>query len=149
MAVCTPVLQSTYRQASDWEVCDCPCAQILGFDILCDAQHKLHLLEVNNSPSLALDEVVEDEEIGTCTCMEHHKKHFHQDSPVDLRVKLTMGKGFFRLMKAWAEDELEDATKAGAMPPSMRAVDMKGDEVTTQLIETLGRVEQLYGRFFA
>ena len=46
-------------------------------------------------------EVVEDEEIGTCTCMEHHKLHFHQDSPVDLQVKLTMGKGFFRLMGRW------------------------------------------------
>ena len=34
-----------------------PCAQLLGFDVLLSRKFKCHLLEVNNSPSLALDEV--------------------------------------------------------------------------------------------
>ena len=43
---------------------ECPCAQILGFDILLDNKVNQYLLEVNNSPSLSLDEVIEITEEG-------------------------------------------------------------------------------------
>ena len=59
MVVVNPVLQATYRQSTTLDVSECPCAQILGFDILLDNKFQLHLLEVNNSPSLSLDEVIE------------------------------------------------------------------------------------------
>jgi hypothetical protein len=36
----------------------CRSAQVLGFDVMLDASGKLHLLEVNNSPSLSTEEIL-------------------------------------------------------------------------------------------
>ena len=36
----------------------CKTAQVLGFDVMLDAAGKMHLVEVNNSPSLSTEEIV-------------------------------------------------------------------------------------------
>ena len=84
----------------DYYYHDSSCAQILGFDVMLDEDYGMHLLEVNNSPSLALDEIIpadldeveqhkkgKEQRIkegytrvadGLCTCMDHHTPHRHE-----------------------------------------------------------------------
>ncbi|CAD7923949.1 unnamed protein product [Amoebophrya sp. A120] len=90
------------REDSKNSSSSCRCLQILGFDVLLDQKMKMHLLEVNNSPSLSIDEVipiateitnagaaagavVEQSvvKVKPCRCMEHHLPHTHHEGPVD------------------------------------------------------------------
>ena len=79
-------------------------SQILGFDVLLGRNFKLHLLEVNNSPSLNMDEVLPDPD-GTCLCMDHHEKHYHQPCEVDIEVKSIVASGLFQLIMGGRECE--------------------------------------------
>ena len=54
----------------------CRTAQVLGFDVMLDAKGGMHLLEVNNSPSLSLEEIAQvaagasEEDLAKCCAVD-------------------------------------------------------------------------------
>ena len=126
VSTASPVLTATLRQYNR----DClrtpRCAQVLGFDVMLNSKGVLKLIEVNNSPSLSIDEVIEDEENGTCRCMEHHRVHRHQDGPVDVAVKTVVARGFLDMAR-------------GVDPPGWKEVAIDGP-----LLQLLTRLEDFF-----
>lgn len=70
-----PILKHNYLAIQNDDPFNQGCFELLGFDILFDKKLKPYLLEVNHSPS------------------------FHTDSPVDLKVKSTILKDMFRMLR--------------------------------------------------
>lgn len=92
--------------------------QVLGFDVMMDREFRPFLLEVNNSPSLCIDEALpleegdprleerggrpgrpREKEGKVCLCMDMAQPHVHRTSLVDLTVKATAMVGVFRLLE--------------------------------------------------
>eukprot|EP00392_Amoebophrya_sp_AT5.2_P011659 g11742.t1 len=109
----SPILRASWRPfqrlAPEGSPARCPCFQVLGFDVLLDQKFRMHLLEVNNSPSLSIDEVVplaptsDAKTAGfpkVCRCMEHHQPHTHHEGPVDYKVKSKLVRGVLHLANA-------------------------------------------------
>mmetsp|Transcript_10448 Transcript_10448/g.18832 ORF Transcript_10448/g.18832 Transcript_10448/m.18832 type:complete len:567 (+) Transcript_10448:114-1814(+) len=89
--------------------------QVFGFDIILDEQYNCFLLEVNNAPSLCIDEALpfEDptdaapagrmggrtrEKEKPCRCMDMAQVHWHKTSLVDLAVKQAVVQGAFETL---------------------------------------------------
>merc|ERR1719231_89032 len=105
-----PALCGYHRAHGDGEI---PCFQMLGFDVILDEEFKPHLLEINNSPSLCIDEAfpldpssVDSSGMahgrrGHCMdlhCYLQHMPHYHQTALVDLVVKRTAMCGAFQIL---------------------------------------------------
>mmetsp|Transcript_69596 Transcript_69596/g.148877 ORF Transcript_69596/g.148877 Transcript_69596/m.148877 type:complete len:605 (+) Transcript_69596:200-2014(+) len=120
VAAMAPALVAFHRGAvtGGGEFRDMRCVQLLGFDVMLDRDFKPYLLEVNNSPSLCIDEAlgleagdprIEErggrpgrprEKLGkVCLCMDMSQPHTHQTSMVDLHVKSVAIAGVFRLLE--------------------------------------------------
>lgn len=100
-----------------------PCFQVLGFDVILDEQFVPYLLEINNSPSLCIDEalpleadssLLDDGACGrpktrekgkVCRCMDMAQPHTHQTALVDLVVKKVAMAGAFRLLQQVSDDQ--------------------------------------------
>lgn len=123
--------------------------QVLGFDVLLDHRFKPYLLEVNNSPSLCIDECFPVDTVDApdrkgvayrretqdkvCRCMDMLQPHKHRTSPVDLAVKTEAMVGVFQLLENLKED-------AEPMHASYLAINVATDE----LFLTLQRVSTLF-----
>mmetsp|Transcript_28440 Transcript_28440/g.51683 ORF Transcript_28440/g.51683 Transcript_28440/m.51683 type:complete len:581 (-) Transcript_28440:133-1875(-) len=114
-AIMAPLLASYHRGQGQSEM---PCFQTLGFDVILDTKFVPFLLEINNNPSLCIDEALPllpestgpDEAVQsspsrmrergkTCRCMDMAQPHYHQTAMVDLIVKRTTMLGAFRLLQ--------------------------------------------------
>eukprot|EP00929_Paragymnodinium_shiwhaense_P076908 TRINITY_DN39592_c0_g2_i1.p1 TRINITY_DN39592_c0_g2~~TRINITY_DN39592_c0_g2_i1.p1 ORF type:complete len:650 (+),score=178.78 TRINITY_DN39592_c0_g2_i1:11-1960(+) len=131
--------------------------QLLGFDVMLDKDFRPFLLEVNNSPSLCIDEALplEKEEVEAlaaagavgkvgalsrerekgkaCRCMDMTQPHYHQVALVDLVVKKTAMGGLFRML---------EQLKNGEEPQQSSYV--VGDVGNSALYGVLQQVEHLY-----
>ena len=63
-----------------------------------DEDFGMHLIEVNTSPSLSIDEVVPDDG-GECDCNEYPGPHRHHMGAVDWKVKQKAVGGYMRLLR--------------------------------------------------
>ncbi|CAL1165528.1 unnamed protein product, partial [Cladocopium goreaui] len=112
LAVMAPVLLSRTRSEDCLEA-GRQSFQIFGFDIMLDQKYKAFLLEVNNSPSLCVDEALpvdaehdaaklaskNRERDKLCRCMDMAQVHWHQTSLVDLETKSAMMQGAFKALE--------------------------------------------------
>eukprot|EP00434_Breviolum_minutum_P014684 symbB.v1.2.012949.t1/scaffold892.1/size156909/1 len=112
LALMAPVLLSRSRSA-EFLHAGRQCFQVFGFDIMLDHKYKAFLLEVNNSPSLCVDEALpadpemvegklvtkNREKDKLCRCMDMAQAHWHQTSLVDLETKSAMMQGAFQLLE--------------------------------------------------
>merc|ERR1719281_2289120 len=109
--VMSPILAASHRDCKVGS--EMRCFQLLGFDVMLTNKFQPYLLEVNNSPSLCIDEVFpleKGEEVGNapknrrsekdspCLCMDMQGPHRHQISVVDTFVKSTAMTGAFRIL---------------------------------------------------
>jgi len=150
----TPVLLHAGREHhGGGELRSC---QLLGFDVMMDHRQSPYLLEVNNSPSLCIDEALPlaPEEAAAmaskppggrartsdgdavCRCMDMAQPHRHRTSTVDLEVKRAAVTGLFQILEQLSSDS--DAPEH----QDFVEVDLRGDH----LFETLRRVEVVFAR---
>mmetsp|Transcript_15494 Transcript_15494/g.38705 ORF Transcript_15494/g.38705 Transcript_15494/m.38705 type:complete len:521 (-) Transcript_15494:40-1602(-) len=115
-AALAPVLVSYFRGVGgDGPM---PCMHLLGFDVMLDRNFKLHLLELNNSPSLCVEEALaleigdprlegrvarlfgrsREKDGKVCYCTDLEQPHLHRTALVDFVVKATVVGGAFRLL---------------------------------------------------
>ncbi|CAK0791569.1 unnamed protein product [Prorocentrum cordatum] len=114
-----PAMLASYRGCGADDAERMRCCQLLGFDVMLDRNFRPLLLEINNSPSLCIDEALplvpgdpRLEERGgipgrprergpgrVCVCMDMAQPHTHQTSAVDLAVKAVAVGGLFRLLE--------------------------------------------------
>eukprot|EP00930_Biecheleria_cincta_P037434 TRINITY_DN25697_c0_g1_i1.p1 TRINITY_DN25697_c0_g1~~TRINITY_DN25697_c0_g1_i1.p1 ORF type:complete len:651 (+),score=94.47 TRINITY_DN25697_c0_g1_i1:43-1995(+) len=139
VALMAPVLAAFARPITGGG--EMPSFQILGFDVLLGHDFMAYLLEINNSPSLCIDEAlplnVDDlspKELSTpvgltrekgkvCRCMDMAHPHFHQQALVDVVVKKTAMGGAFQLLQ-----QLKEGTEEPEHQDFI-AVDVTGDPV--------------------
>lgn len=112
-SIMAPVLSAYHRGNGGGEM---QCFQMLGFDVILDEQFVPYLLEINNNPSLCIDEALPLDAAGAeliegagrprtrekgkiCRCMDMVQPHMHQTALVDLVVKKTAMAGAFRLLQ--------------------------------------------------
>jgi len=153
-----PAMFASYRGCGAEDADRMRCCQLLGFDVMLGRDFRPLLLEINNSPSLCIDEALpldpgdprlEGLERGrsgipgrprergpgkVCVCMDMAQPHTHQTSAVDLAVKtLAMG-GMFKLLEKLHRGE--DSPEVD----SYITVDVSGDGT----FELLRSVESLF-----
>eukprot|EP00971_Amphidinium_carterae_P133631 2646836-Amphidinium_carterae.1 len=113
MAVAMRAYHRSVSEATD----DMKSFQVFGFDIILDDQYNCFLLEVNNAPSLCIDEALPFDEpnelpvhagrVGgrtrekekPCRCMDMAQVHWHKTSLVDLAVKQAVVQGAFETLE--------------------------------------------------
>merc|ERR1719171_76246 len=153
-ALMAPALAVSHRGCAAGE--EMRSFQVLGFDVMLDHRFVPYLLEINNSPSLCIDEVLplepgESVPAGVpagrvpgrdrdkvCLCMEMSGPHRHQTSLVDLFVKKTAMCGAFRLLEQLSE---------GADDPADDAyIPVDVSEEGGAVLGLLGRAEALFHR---
>jgi hypothetical protein len=134
---------------SDYEdyLLKCRSAQVLGFDVMLDASGKLHLLEVNNSPSLSTEEIVRvspsgaeaegaesegaesdgAESVCTDVACEYSEggsvPHIHHEGPLDRCIKTPVIEALLRLVRR----QHDAAAAAAAATAGDGAGDGSGD----------------------
>lgn len=95
-----PTLTCHHRQHGSSD--EMRCFQVLGFDVMLGHDFKAYLLEVNNSPSISIDEALPIEpdmgEEKLCRCMDMAEVHRHQTSLVDLEVKSAVMRETFQAL---------------------------------------------------
>ncbi|CAK9048126.1 unnamed protein product [Durusdinium trenchii] len=146
LALMAPVLLSGSRPEAGSER---RLFQIFGFDIMLDNKYKAYLLEVNNSPSLCIDEALPvdgraseldgrasktREKDKLCHCMDMAQVHWHQTSLVDLEIKSVMMQGAFQIL-----DQLHRCAPLAVSSYIPVPFD-------AELWPLLARLEQLYSR---
>eukprot|EP00760_Papus_ankaliazontas_P001562 PhM_4_TR10508/c0_g1_i1/m.101397/K16604/TTLL11; tubulin polyglutamylase TTLL11 len=85
----------------------CRAFHIIGFDVLFDRYGKAHLLELNNNPSMQIDEthaLVGKDDVPppgkkVCKCMSHYRPHYHDVSAVDLACKSKVVQGVLSMVE--------------------------------------------------
>ena len=133
----TPALRYNYRHFGMSD--QMRCFQVLGFDIMLSRDFHAYLLEVNNSPSISVDEALPLEESSpcetdrVCRCMDMAQPHRHQTSLVDLEVKSTVIRDTFQSLAGLNIDGDADSESFMRIP-----VDNDG------LLPLLAQVEALY-----
>jgi hypothetical protein len=155
VAIMAPVLTAFARSYGGGEMRS---FQILGFDVILGRDFTPYLLEINNSPSLCIDECMPidfdtiaearldrmslggpgrtREKDKICRCMDMAQPHFHQQALVDVVVKKTAVGGAFLILEQLNEG-VEEPWQENYIP-----VDVSGDP----LFETLSSVERLFNR---
>lgn len=137
LAVMAPVLLSRTRSEDFLDV-GRQSFQIFGFDIMLDQKYKAFLLEVNNSPSLCVDEALpvdaqhEPGKLGSknrerdklCRCMDMAQVHWHQTSLVDLETKSAMMQGAFQALEQLHQGvepavEILTSSQIATAPPTL------------------------------
>jgi hypothetical protein len=113
LAASAPALVGTHR-ACITDRDDMRSFHVLGFDVILSHTLVPYILEVNNNPSLSMEEIVGmDPEQSVedlpknvraplnkpCRCAEMQEAHYHQKSLVDLYVKKMVMTGAFRLLE--------------------------------------------------
>mmetsp|Transcript_44562 Transcript_44562/g.105614 ORF Transcript_44562/g.105614 Transcript_44562/m.105614 type:complete len:584 (-) Transcript_44562:120-1871(-) len=107
-----------YYRGVDVQSASMRCLQVFGFDIILDSSFQPFLLEVNNAPSLCIDEALPVDDPGSvassaagksssrphekdklCRCMDMAQLHRHQTSIVDLEVKREVVRGAFQILE--------------------------------------------------
>lgn len=148
-AIMAPVLHAYHRAHGSGEM---PCFQMLGFDVILDEKFVPYLLEINNSPSLCIDEALpiaagsvdltetagrpRTRERGkVCRCMDMVQPHMHQTSLVDLVVKKAAMTGAFRLLQHISEGE-----------EALDELYLNANVEDEGLFEFLRRIEEFYFR---
>jgi len=152
VAVMAPALTAFSRSHGGGEMRS---FQVLGFDIILDRDFVPYLLEINNSPSLCIDECLpldydrmslEDLAVPTggrtrekdkvCRCMDMAQPHFHQQALVDVVVKKTAVGGAFLLL-----EQLRDGVEEPWQEDYI-SVDVSGDPLFDRLLS----IENLFYR---
>lgn len=152
-AAMAPVLMAYFRGTGSGD--NMPCAHILGYDVMLDRDFKVYLLEVNNSPSMSVDEALpldasdpqslhpackpwrpREKEGKVCTCLDMAQPHYHQKALVDLAVKTTAVVGLFRILEKLRQGDREPEVD------SYISVDVSGHSLYT----LLQGVEALFAR---
>mmetsp|Transcript_36268 Transcript_36268/g.117269 ORF Transcript_36268/g.117269 Transcript_36268/m.117269 type:complete len:627 (-) Transcript_36268:165-2045(-) len=161
-ALYAPALAHSGRDKHGTEDGSMRSCQVLGFDVMMDSKRKPWLLEVNNSPSMAIDECLAldpDEaaeylqnlpkfrptekrgadQAAICRCMDMGQPHRHRTSTVDLAIKRCVFAGVFRLLhrlnKVGVDAEVE-------VPEDFMEVNVREDPV----YDFLSRVEVIFNR---
>ena len=100
LGIMAPTLTCHHRQHGSSD--EMRCFQVLGFDVMLGHDFKAYLLEVNNSPSISIDEALPIEpdmgEEKLCRCMDMAEVHRHQTSLVDLEVKSAVMRETFQAL---------------------------------------------------
>eukprot|EP00927_Polykrikos_kofoidii_P058687 TRINITY_DN5336_c0_g1_i1.p1 TRINITY_DN5336_c0_g1~~TRINITY_DN5336_c0_g1_i1.p1 ORF type:complete len:631 (-),score=120.18 TRINITY_DN5336_c0_g1_i1:36-1928(-) len=159
VSLMAPVLLSAGRDLHDGaELRSC---QVLGFDVMLDRRFVPYLLEVNNSPSLCIDEALpldpeEAEEWAAamkekgatravnktkdgakvCRCMDMSQPHRHQTAMVDLVVKKTVMRSLFEILGQLSGGVAEPHSEACIF------VDVGEDEI----YDLLSRIEAIFSQ---
>lgn len=150
VALMAPVLTAFARPSVGGG--ELPSFQILGFDVLLGHDFAPYLLEINNSPSLCIDEALpldaenlSPQERSTpigltrekgkvCRCMDMAQPHYHQQALVDVVVKKTAMGGAFQLLQ-----QLKEGTEEPEHADYI-SIDVAGDP----LFELLRAVENRF-----
>lgn len=144
VAMMAPVLALAGSEAHGGELRSC---QVLGFDVMLDRNFAPFLLEVNNSPSLCIDEALplDPEEAKefmakggraagragmktkdgdtVCRCMDMQQVHRHKTALVDLVAKRTVMVGLFTIL-----EQLNEGAEAVHHDDYLE-VEVQGDEI--------------------
>jgi len=80
---------------------------LVGFDVMLDEEGHCHLLEINSSPRLGVDEVepvdkdsTPPDPIAICRCIDHPRPHVHVMCEIDRFVKANVLGGALLLVAA-------------------------------------------------
>lgn len=147
----------------------CRSAQVLGFDVMLDASGKMHLLEVNNSPSLSTEEIrrVSEEvqathikgtttttqstqlELDVCTdagceySEANGSPHVHQEGTLDRHIKSPVVEALLRLIISRHESFSLSTSK-----DCLSVLPLRSNESTISVPPSLRLLEHAYATHF-